>query len=236
LSDLFANLSIENLTSTSWLMLVGAVWIASFVGSPHCLGMCGPIATAVARDWRDNLSYNLGRGLAYAALGAVVGAAGGWIVSSAWPWARAVATGLMVILVLAVSWRILRDDPWHFPMPAWFLGWQRRISRWVLRAEDLSPHTKSFAAGILTVGLPCGWLYTFAALAAAAGGAGRGAAVLAAFWMGSLPVMTAGPLVAGHFVNGLRHRSPALVAALVASSALSVIWMRWAAAALHHCH
>lgn len=54
---------------------------------------------------------------------------------------------------------------------------------------------RGFMVGLLTALLPCGWLYLFALLAAGTGSLKLGALVMAAFWLGSIPLLVG--LVAG---------------------------------------
>ena len=54
------------------------------------------------------------------------------------------------------------------------------------------PRTRALVIGLLTGLLPCGWLYAFVVTAAGTGSRSRGAALMAVFWLGTLPVM-AGP-------------------------------------------
>jgi sulfite exporter TauE/SafE len=56
--------------------------------------------------------------------------------------------------------------------------------------------------GLVSTLLPCGWLYTFAVLAAATGSAAGGAILMGAFWLGSLPML----LGVGVSVRGLARR------------------------------
>jgi len=63
--------------------VIGAVLVASLLGSLHCAGMCGGLVLfAVGSDGRPikrtplHLAYHAGRGLAYTALGLAAGAIG----------------------------------------------------------------------------------------------------------------------------------------------------------------
>jgi sulfite exporter TauE/SafE len=64
--------------------MIAAVFVASLVGSLHCAGMCGGVVALCVgverpdrgRAWPLHAAYNGGRGLTYAALGAVSGGLG----------------------------------------------------------------------------------------------------------------------------------------------------------------
>jgi sulfite exporter TauE/SafE len=73
-----------------------------------------------------------------------------------------------------------------------------------------------FLAGVLTGFLPCGLVYAMLALAAASGSLAAGAAVMGAFGVGTLPIMTA--LGLGASLAGIAWR-----ARMLRLAALSVI-------------
>lgn len=222
---------------SSWWILTMTVWSASVVGSPHCLGMCGPLAAGVSRTLTHNIFYNLGRGVAYASIGALFGAAGEALMGFQSPELQMSATVLMIALVLVVSWKIASGKPWHMPWPNWFLNWHRKFTVRVLKSEEMGESGRSFTTGLLAAALPCGWLYTFAGLSAATGSASRGALVLVAFWLGTLPMMMAAPLLAGRALTALQVKSPRIAGLMVASSALVAIWAKWGSVITHTaCH
>jgi uncharacterized protein len=60
--------------------------------------------------------------------------------------------------------------------------------------------------GLATTLLPCGWLYAFAVVAAGTGQALGGAAVMAAFWAGTVPALAlVGVGIAGLGARVRRH-------------------------------
>jgi uncharacterized protein len=56
-------------------------------------------------------------------------------------------------------------------------------------AIDLPPVLRAASVGLLTTLLPCGWLYAFVITAAGTAHPLWGAAAMAAFWLGTLPIM-----------------------------------------------
>ncbi len=71
---------------------------------------------------------------------------------------------------------------------------------------------RAFVVGLLSALLPCGWLYAFVATAGATGSSWIGAAVMAAFWAGTLPVMAGVGFAAQRLLAPLRRRLPAVAA------------------------
>lgn len=212
------------------------VWSASLVGSTHCLGMCGPIAAGTARGFSKAMAYNLGRALIYIAIGFGCGWLGEKVLGVEWEFLRSLSTVLMVGLVLFVSWRIASGKPFEAVLPKPWTRLQRSLFKKVFNAPRLGDKSRAFFSGVLTGFLPCGWLYTFAILAGASGSAVRGALILGAFWLGTLPMMLLAPSLAQKVIEPLRLRSPALTGALIAGTSLFAIWIKWAAVVEHSCH
>ncbi len=180
-----------------------AVLSASLLGSMHCAGMCGPfcgIAVSGGRSRAEaaglHTAYHGGRLLTYSLVGAAAGAAGALLdlastLAGLQPIALALAGGVMVLFGLA---ELARHQNWnlglarfgHWRPPA---GWTKLVQRGQRFAARRSALPRALTIGLLTTLLPCGWLYAFVVTAAGAGGAWQGAAVMAVFWLGTLPVM-----------------------------------------------
>jgi sulfite exporter TauE/SafE len=169
------------------------LWTAlllGFVGSLHCTGMCGPLALALPPVGSTTLAYvtgriayNLGRIVTYCALGLVFGLVGATLwLAGIQRWVS-IALGLALLLGLFASRKLVRWTPvtsvmdrLKSPMSA------------LLRRRSLA----SLAVlGLLNGLLPCGLVYVACAGAAATGGILPGAQYMAAFGLGTIPMMLA---------------------------------------------
>ncbi len=186
--------------SPAWpiVLLAGAL-----LGSPHCIAMCGPLRLLSPQTRRARISYQAGRGAAYALLGAAAGLLG-WSLSPA-------ALVFLVPVILVVSYIGVRPPS----------GWAVFRSR-ILSAASAHPAGMGFASGLL----PCGLLHGWLAVAAAAQSPLRGALVLFALWLGTLPALEVGTWAMAKPVSKLRRRYPRLTFALVALTALAPIFWR----------
>jgi sulfite exporter TauE/SafE len=63
--------------------------------------------------------------------------------------------------------------------------------------------------------MPCGWLYTFAIVAAGTGSPGWGAVVMAVFWSGTVPIMVALMLGLNQLGQSIQRRIPVAMASIV---------------------
>jgi hypothetical protein len=137
------------------------------------------------------MGYNGGRLVTYTAFGALAGGLGAALDlagrAAGFAQAAAVATGLVLLVTGAAG--LAPRTP--------LLQLRRRerkpsatlLSRILVKARGQRAPIRALLLGLFTTLLPCGWLYAFVAYSAASGDAVAGALSMAAFWLGSLPVM-----------------------------------------------
>lgn len=172
------------------------VFAGSLLGSLHCVGMCGGFVafysgsngSGAGSPWA-HLTYNLGRLSTYLVLGAVAGAIGGAVnlagnASGVGEIAALVAGSLIVLWGLALLLQATTNL--RLPAPRWL---DRLLSKVLPRLYAKPPVVRALVLGMSSTLLPCGWLYGFAVTAAGSGSALTGAALMAAFWLGTVPAM-----------------------------------------------
>lgn len=139
---------------------------AALLGTPHCIGMCGGLATAGSAG--GMLPYHVGRIGVYAALGAIAGAFGLWIPGPSW-----VLTVLSVVLLVAMTASLVGwlPEP-RLPIP---IG---RLAR--LIGNRRGP-IGALGLGVLNGLLPCGLLYATLAIPVSTGDPLAGALLMALF-------------------------------------------------------
>lgn len=177
-----------------------AVFTASLIGSPHCVGMCGPFALLVASpsskrsstEWRAVFAYHTGRLIGYVALGALAAAVGaaldlGGTLIGIQRVAAMSAGALMIVFGIVALLRLRGLGALHFQAPKW-LG--RVLGRAHRLAASLPPTQRGATVGLLTVMLPCGWLYAFVITAAGTANVLHGALLMAVFWVGTVPALS----------------------------------------------
>jgi uncharacterized protein len=154
--------------------------------------MCGPIVMNFARTPALVALYQLGRMASYVAVGALLGAFGDvlWNQDQA-TWIAGLSLATISVLLILNGYRTLRGEALHFHLPATV---QRVLNSAVKigRLDRLPPPATSLLAGVFTVLLPCGHLYSFFLGAVASGSSFRGAAFMFAFWLGSTPLLSFG--------------------------------------------
>lgn len=177
-----------------WLTL-GAALLTGLLGGVHCVAMCGGIATGFSAmaprgGWWVALQPNLGRVGGYVLAGLIAGGIGRGIVEVAQldvlGWGLRMAVGL--VLVIAALRLLDRKGRLGFlPRPgvgAW--KWLRPLQRRMLPANTPA---RRIGLGMLWGWMPCGLSTTMLAAAWLQADARNGALTMAAFGLGTLPVM-----------------------------------------------
>lgn len=216
-----------------------AIFVASLLGSLHCVGMCGPFALlsgspaggdqrAPARRWQMVAGYHLGRLLTYLLIGIAAGSLGmvldvGGRIAGWQQVATYLAGGLMILTGLASLGRQLGWLKGNAAAPA---GLVRTLQLLLRRGAQLSPFPRATAIGFLTTWMPCGWLYVFALAAAGTASPLAGLLVMLLFWSGTLPVLTLVVWGGTYLARQRSLRVQPLVAVMVLAIGLGTIFFR----------
>jgi sulfite exporter TauE/SafE len=181
---------------------LGLLFLASLLGSTHCIAMCGPYvtacaaqfvpqgATAAARLGRRSL-FVFGRLLTYMLIGAGVGAFGQVALAAA---NRAGLGGILAILAGLVTLLFAASLLGWIADPTLVLaraGLQRLLLAGSARVRQAAPLAMPLLLGGLQGLLPCALVYAAASRAAVAGSAGAGILTMAVFGLGTVPAVFA---------------------------------------------
>jgi sulfite exporter TauE/SafE len=176
-----------------WLVLGGAL-LSGLLGGAHCAAMCGGIATGLSVQqrggWWVALQPNLGRIGGYVFAGALVGGIGHGLLDVARIPELTLALRATAGLVLILAALRLLDRNGRLA----FLGatggrmwqWLRPLQRRLLPANTAG---RRIALGLLWGWMPCGLSTTLLAAAWLQASALHGGMTMAAFGLGTLPVM-----------------------------------------------
>ncbi len=164
----------RRVTTSALIALLFASLAVGFVGSLHCVGMCGPFAAlAGTRGWKGVITYSSGRLLTYGLLGAFAGLFGAALAAL-----REVGLVVAVVILLTVSLQLAGV----LPEPRIGARWSAPLVRWVQRAR-----AGRFALGVTTALLPCGLVYAGLGVAIGAGSPLWGALAMVTFGLGTWP-------------------------------------------------
>ncbi len=178
-----------------------AAFAIGFMGSLHCVGMCGGISGALtaaiapgqsrrtARLLGYQLLYSCGRIFSYACAGFLVGLAGSSLYDRMAPGGPSylrIFAGLMMILLgfyLSGWWKILSQLE-RLGAQLW-----KQIAPLTKRFIPVDHPLKALALGALWGWLPCGLVYSALAWSLGAGDALSGALLMVYFGIGTLPAL-----------------------------------------------
>ena len=195
-------------------MYVYTALMIGLVGSLHCIGMCGPIAVALplgnkgsAYRLLGGITYNLGRIISYAALGAVFGLLGQGIeMAGLQKWASLLIGAVMVLSVLfpalfkgKVKWEAV------------FFGYAGKMVGKFRKLFKISSIPSLFTIGILNGLLPCGLVYVAIAGAINTNSFYDGILFMVIFGLGTIPVMLAIPLLGNMIGQKVRRKYSGLL-------------------------
>lgn len=187
-----------------------AALLIGLLGGTHCLGMCGGFVAALSvnlpgqarRQWPLQLAYNLGRITSYSAAGALLGGLGamGFVLNRLLPVQMTLYVAANAMLVLLGLYLAGYTAPL---LPLERLGGRlwRHLKPLAQRFIPARDPLRAFPLGLLWGFLPCGLVYSMLATALVSGAASRGAGLMLAFGLGTLPNL----MLAGLFAARLRQ-------------------------------
>lgn len=216
-----------------------SAFLLGLFSTVHCIGMCGGIIGALSlslpveiRSHKPRLllfvtTYNIGRLLSYTLAGLIAGAIGtGVLASTGFDQGHVVLQYIGVAMMVAIGiylagWlpQLAIIEKIGVPL------WQKLepVGRKLLPVASLP---KALAYGVIWGWLPCGLVYFVLIWALTAGDALRGAFMMLAFGLGTLPTL----LTAGFMTSWMTRfaRNPAarmIVGALIIAMAIGSLFI-----------
>ncbi len=166
-------------------VMLGAAFLQGLLGSLHCAGMCGPLLCLACSGGKKllapTLAYNLIRMSAYMLVGMLLGTFGS-ILPLPEIGDIAFYLGIGTVLVAAIYY-LLPEGKTAFTLPA-------PLARWVGKIQQKSnPTWLAAALGLISAILPCGLLLPAYSMATISGKTHYAALIMAAFALGTMPMM-----------------------------------------------
>ena len=195
--------------------LIVTATLAGLAGGSHCIGMCGGIASVLAKPagngkiipitsfiapepvrWFSLIQLHLGRLFTYAMAGALAGSLGaaGLLLTPLMP----VQLLLFYVGNLSLIYLGLRCLGYRLSLPA-KVGELLRLNRISALFVGVSLPASPFARGVLWGFLPCGLVYGVLPIALVSGASWSGALLMFCFGLGTLPYLL--------FAQGLMRHS-----------------------------
>ena len=186
-----------------------SAWLMGFIGSAHCIGMCGPLALAVpsksdtlmSKVW-SGLLYNLGRVSTYCLFGATIGISQKFLIPLVLQSHISIIMGVILILI-SLSYFLFKNKRIVFSRQNIFY---QKVSN-ALGVLYKNPSSLSVVGiGFLNGLLPCGLVYAALATAFASMSFYKSILFMAFFGLGTLPIMWGVVFFANYITPAIRSK------------------------------
>lgn len=218
--------------------LIATAFLIGLAGGVHCVAMCGGFVAALnlnvprslpatgppsspaapptlRKGLARQLAYSLGRVASYACAGALAGGAGslGLLYNDVLPAQVLMLVAANALLILLGLYLAGLGTAVLALERAGSVVW-RTLTRLGARLAPARTPARAFGVGLAWGWIPCGLVYSVLATALVSGSAPRGALVMAAFGLGTLPNLLAAGLAAHSLRRFLRVPRARLAAGL----------------------
>lgn len=170
---------------------LAAAFVLGFLGSAHCVGMCGPLVLRLPGNRTSVTMYHTGRLTVYALAGLLFGMIGHQVYLAGWQQGLSVVLGMSILARLA--WK---GKP---------LTFGHRWQAWVTRLWKARSRSRFLLMGVANGLLPCGMVYLAIAAAVTGPGPWWSMGFMFFFGLGTLPLLL-GIQATGRMAFRLRAR------------------------------
>ena len=162
-----------------------------FLGSLHCVGMCGPLALGVSNvptigvlgKLFHALKYNFGRVVTYSILGLVFGLIGQTLIVTGLQKFLSIGAGVLLVILFFAS---LDLETFFRRIPA-FKNYVKKVSELTTSFMRNNASSNPFILGMANGLLPCGLVYLALTGSMLAGGIVPGILFMAFFGIATIP-------------------------------------------------
>ena len=190
-------------------------FLTGFLGSLHCIGMCGPLALAVPLPIEKRLTglllYNTGRTLSYASLGIVFGALGLAVKLSGYQQSLSVVMGLIFLLSVLLPFVSKKAEKRIYGLQI-----IKKLKTKIVEQFKKKTYLSAFTVGALNGFLPCGLVYFAIAGSVATGHFMTGSLYMVVFSLGTIPAMLSVGIIHKLIQNRIKFNFTAILGLVLA--------------------
>lgn len=206
-------------------------WITFLValgGSAHCVGMCGGLVVAFTNNQKTRISYQIGRLIAYIFIGGSVSLIGNIIRKYFQSTEVTLATATFMGLLL-IWWgvKILLKKKSKIQAPKFLGQLSKFFYKYITKVKIKNEPIKTSLVGMLSIFLPCGFLYGVVFVIAAFNSPILGMISMLTFWLGTLPATVFAPSIITKILTPIKERAPILSSLSLISVGVVTISFRY---------
>lgn len=201
--------------------------VLGFVGSTHCLVMCGPLTlllpgqkSITLKTILAKLSYNLGRIISYVSMGLLIGIVGSQFLLFTSQKSLSITFGIILLVLVAFMY----IGGFSSKLKSFFTVNASLLKSWVKRTLKLSYLGSHFTFGLVNGLLPCGLSFTALAGAFLLLDPIQAGLYMLLFGLGTLPMMFIASLGFSTIVQRLRFNYKRLIPITFAAMAIWLIF------------
>jgi uncharacterized protein len=180
--------------------------LLGFLGSLHCLGMCGPIVLALpfagTRDTLKKMLYNSGRVITYAVMGLGAGFIGSRFFMAGIQQDMSVIFGASIVLYVVIPPSVKNKLSSSSPVSFLYKPVKLYIGKLLKSRNNISFLTMGLLNGLL----PCGFVYMALAASVVTGSPLNGSLAMALFGLGTVPALFFFSIAARLFTLNIRNK------------------------------
>lgn len=206
--------------------MVYSAFLMGFIGSLHCLGMCGPLLLLLPSNPLQRLQfifgrllYNLGRILTYGVLGSLVGLFGeqlSFFISQKF---LSIGLGITILIIIFLP-KVLQNKIDVLSFSTIYISKIKNLIGSLLKKSGLFTQ---FLFGVVNGLLPCGLVYGALGGAFIASDSWTGFQFMLLFGLGTVPMMLSIGLGANWIKKNVSIRLPQLIPATYSIIAILLI-------------
>lgn len=170
-----------------WLLALST----GFMGSFHCIGMCGPLQLALPQkqnnDWfnlKNKLIYNFSRVFAYMILGAIFGLLGKGLSLAGFQQKMSIVAGIILLVIAVFNYKSNINNK---IMSVWSQKINALFTKFLTNKSSFSWWILGFINGFL----PCGLVYIALAIAVSTESIFQASITMALFGLATIPSLIA---------------------------------------------
>ncbi len=204
---------LSNINEFSLYALFSLGISSGFLGSVHCVGMCGGLVSATTKTKLEVSLYHIGRLLGYITLGVLLPVLGMNIIgikhSNELKLISAILIGLSFILI-GFGPKVKKTGIFKFFIKN--LQVLNNISyQFIFKRFKNFHQLRAFFIGSVSALLPCGLLWIVLILSLTTSSAIYALSFIISFWLGTLPALSFTPVIIQKMIRPIQNRAPMLM-------------------------